>query len=138
ELIDVGHAEARHGGETLQAGVVLQHLLARPSASVAPPEGEEALGVMALALEVTPGAVEIVGSNVAVVVLAWVLEVVGDHRAPVYALPLVEVVGKLVVFAPVVLVGDKPFLPGPPEQWRQRRRKAEGLGEPGHPRAVAE
>ena len=59
ELVDVGHAQARHRGEALQAGVVLEHLLARPAAAVAPPEGEEALGVVALALEVAPGAVDV-------------------------------------------------------------------------------
>ena len=92
ELIDVGHAEARHRWETLHAGVVFEHLLARAAAAVAPPEGEEALGVVTLALEVAPGAVDVLGCNVAVVVLARVIEVMGDHRAPIYALPLVEVV----------------------------------------------
>src|SRR5215212_10809985 len=93
---------------------------------------------MALALEVTPGAVEIVGSNVAVVVLARVLEVVGDHRAPVYALPLVEVVRELVGLAPVELVGEEALHPSTPEQLRERRREPEGVGQPGHPRAMAE
>src|SRR5829696_3690209 len=138
ELIDVGHAEVWHRGVPFQAGVVLEHLLARAAAAVAPPEGEEALGVVALALEVAPGAVEILGSNVAVVVLAGVFEVVGDHRAPVYALPLVEVVGKLVGLAPVELVGEETLHPRAPEQLRQRRREPEGVGQPGHPRAMAE
>ena len=115
ELIDVGHAEARHRGEALDAGVVFEHLLARAAAAVAPPEGEEALGVVALALEVAPGAVDVQRCDVAVVVLAGVIEVVGDHRAPVYALPLVEVVRELVGLAPVELVGEEALDPRAPE-----------------------
>src|SRR5215210_7592893 len=109
ELVDLGHAEAGHCGETLEAGVVLEHLLARASAAVAPPEGEEALGVVALALEVAPGAVDVLGRYVAVVVLAGVIEVVGYYRAAVDALPLVEVVRELVGLAPVELVGEETF-----------------------------
>src|SRR5215203_6168422 len=138
ESVDVRHAEAGHSGETLEAGVVLEHLLTRSSAAVAPPEGEEALGVVALALEVAPGAVDVSGCNIDVVILAGVFEVVGDHGATVYPLPLVEVVRALVGLAPVALVGEEALQPRASQKLRQRRRESEGVREPGHPRAMAE
>jgi urea transporter len=70
--------------------------------------------VVALALEVAPGAVDVLGCNVAVVVLARVLEVVGDDNASVQALPLVEVVWELVGLAPVELVGEEALHPRAP------------------------
>src|SRR5215211_864338 len=136
EPVDVCHAEAGHRGESLEAGVVLEHLLARPPAAVAPPEREEALGMVAFALEVAPGAVDVPGRYVAVVVLSGVIEVVGDDRAAVDALPLVEVVGELVGLAPVELVGEETVHPRALQELRQRRREPESVGEPGHPRAA--
>ena len=121
EGVNVGHSQAWHRGEVSKPGEVLEHLLARAPAAVAPAEGEQALLVVALAPEIAPGPVEVARGDVAVVVGPRVLEGVGDDAGAVYALPLEQVVREVVGLVPVELVGEKAREPGAAQQLREAR-----------------
>ena len=109
----MGHPQAWHRGEVSKPGEVLEHLLARAPAAIAPAEGKQALLVIALAPEIAPGPVQVARGDVAVVVGSRVLEGVGDDAGAVYALPLEQVVREVVGLVPVELVGEKADSPAP-------------------------
>src|SRR5919112_3398835 len=92
ELVNAGHPQAGHRGEISKPGEVLEHLLARATAAVAPAEGEQTLVVVALAPEVAPGAQHVARGDVAIVVGSRVLEGVRDDAGAVYSLPGKQVV----------------------------------------------
>ena len=88
ELLDARHAEARQDRKILDPRVVLQLLLGRTAAAVAPAEGEQALGVAAFAPEVSPGAEGVERRHVAVVAVAGISERVRRDAAAVQPFPL--------------------------------------------------
>ena len=91
-----------------------------------------------LGAKIRPGRGDGARPRLAIVAVAGVVERVGEHASAVEPLPPEEIVGKAVGLRPVDLDGEKRVDAALAHELRQRRRKAEAVGQPADPMALAE